>query len=76
MVANADGYDARALLGPLELISASWSPTSDSMAVITAPIGGEATLSIVSTRSGESPRSPCRSSPRSASSGARRMEMS
>ena len=53
MVANADGSDARALLGPLELISASWSPTSDSMAVITAPIGGEATLSIVSTRSGE-----------------------
>lgn len=56
MVANADGTAARSLLGPALIDSMAWSPTSDAVAVISAPAGAERTLSVVPIGSGEEAR--------------------
>lgn len=49
MIARADGTDVRTLAGPLEPYSMSWSPASDSIALISAPVAGsERGLSIIS----------------------------
>ena len=50
MAARADGSDVRTLTGPLEPWSMSWSPTSDAIALISVPPGGDdRELSIIST---------------------------
>jgi WD40 repeat protein len=55
MVARADGSDERVLTDLAEPFSMSWSPTSDSIAFISAPVGEERNLSIVSIDSDVEP---------------------
>ena len=55
MVAKADGTGQRALTGPLEPYSMSWSPTSDAIALISATPGQDRVLSVISTEPGIEP---------------------
>ena len=55
MVAKADGTGQRALTGPLEPYSMSWSPTSDAIALISATPGQDRVLSVISTEPGVEP---------------------
>lgn len=55
LVANADGSDARVLIGPAPIYSFAWSPASDELAVI-MPMDGEQSLVIVGVEEGATPR--------------------
>jgi Tol biopolymer transport system component len=55
MVAAPDGSDARALLGPTEIDSAAWNPSSDSLAVISVTDGSRE-LAIIPATAGEGRR--------------------
>ena len=56
MAADADGTNLRPLLGPAAVDSATWSPASDELAVISRLGDEAATLSIVPIGSGEEAR--------------------
>jgi hypothetical protein len=53
MVADADGSDARALVGPLVFDWAAWSPSSEELAMISNAEGDGNVLSIVPVDGGE-----------------------
>ena len=55
LVANADGTDARVLIGPTTIVTALWSPDSTELAVITEE-GGHQILSIVGVAQAAAPR--------------------